>query len=487
MPEDSVIKGSEQSKRFEYKRLGYTLVFEVTPDGLSCTCSYLPSSAGTPLTLDELRSFMGQSKVVEGIIDEGIGAVLEAATSLTPLSDLLLACGTPMVQGEDGRIELVVPDALDVPEPEDEDEASTVDFRIVQEFYNVKPGDLVGKVLPPGDGVKGRSVFGKDIPAKPGEPLKLVLGQNVRLGDDGCSIFAEVEGRVCCKGAEISVEDIYTVKGDVDFKVGNIVFNGFVDVSGDVLDGFEIKATKGVKVQGNVGVCRIETDGNITICGMSGQGKGQIRCGGSITANFLNDVHLESEGDVLVETEIRNCFIKALGAVRVNKGVISGGETVALAGIETASLGSVTSLHTHVVAGVNYRDMDEHNRLFNEMKQLIADFNAKKTITDPKEFMKARAAIADRLQEIRSRQHPACNPKVNVKKLLYEGVTITLSEHSEEIREERKGPMSIIENTIDGGFRYLGMTDLSVRAQDIEQAFVQQREFDARRSREGMK
>lgn len=485
MPEDSVVGGAEQPKRFEYKRLGYTLVLEVSPDGLNCVCSYLPSASGTPLTLDELRSFMSQSKVVEGIMDEGIGAILDAATSLSSVSGILLASGVPMVQGEDGRIELVVSDALEEPEPADDDEASTVDFRNVQEFLNVKTGDLVGTILLPGDGIKGRSVFGRDIPAKPGEPLKLVLGPNVRLGDDGCSLFAETEGRVSCKGTEISVEDIYTIKGDVDFKVGNIVFNGFVDVSGDVLDGFEIKATKGIKIQGNIGICQIDTDGDIVLCGMSGQGKGKIRCGGSVTANFLNDVHLEAGGDLLVETEIRNCFIKTLGAVRVNKGVISGGETVALAGIETASLGTVTSLHTHVVAGVNYKDMEEHNRLFNEMKQLIADFNAKKTITDPKEFMKARAAIADRLQEIRSRQHPSSNPKVNVKKQLYEGVNITLDEHSEEIREERKGPMSIIENTIEGGFRYLGMTDLSVKAQDIEQAFVQQRDFDARRSREG--
>lgn len=485
MPDDSVIGGNEQSKRFEYKRLGYTLVLEVPTDGLSCLCTYTPSSAGAPLNLDELRSFIAQAKVVEGILDEGIAAVLDAATSLSSVSDIPIATGIPMEPGVDGRIELAVADALEEPEAADDDDASTVDFRNVQEFLNVKEGDLVGTVMPPGEGVAGRSVFGREIPPKTGEPLKLVVGQNVRLADDGCSIFAEADGRLSCKGAEISVEQIYTVKGDVDFKVGNIVFNGFVDVSGDVLDGFEIKATKGIKVQGNIGMCHVDSDGDITMCGMSGQGKGKVRCGGNVTANFLNDVHLEADGDILVETEIRNCFIKTLGSVRVNKGVISGGETVALAGIETASLGTVTSLHTHVLAGVNYRDMDEHNRLFGEMKQLIADFNAKKTITDSKEFMKARSAIASRLEEIRSRQHPAKNPKVNVKKQLFEGVTITLDEHSEEIREERKGQCSIIENTIDGGFRYLGMTDLSVKAQDIEKAFVQQRELDLRRNRGG--
>ena len=50
----------------------------------------------------------------------------------------------------------------------------------------------------------------------------------------------------------------------------------------------------------------------------------------------------------------------------------------------------------------------------------------------------------------------------------------TLGSYSETIKEERKGPMSIIENTIDSGLRFLGLTDLSVKAEAIESAFVQQ-------------
>jgi hypothetical protein len=73
---------------------------------------------------------------------------------------------------------------------------------------------------------------------------------------------------------------------------------------------------------------------------------------------------------------------------------------------------------------------------------------------------------------------------VNVKKMLHEGVTITLGEQSEDIREEKKGPVSVIANTIEGGIRYLGMTSLSFNAQDIERTFVQQHEMMLRRARE---
>ncbi len=485
MAEETFISGNEQSKQVEFKHLGYRLVLETSPDGVNCICRYEPSPAGAPMTLDELNSFLEQAKVVEGVNEESVVSLLEAATSNETLADLTLASGIPPIPGKDGKIILAAsaPEETTLPEEDDYEEV-TVDFHVVQHYVNVEPEELIATVLPPGEGTPGRSVRGVVIPPQPGTPVNLILGHNVRLGDDGCSIYAESEGRVLCSGAEISVEDIYTIKGDVDFKVGNIDFRGFVDISGDVLDGFTIKAKKGVKVAGNIGVCSIESDGDISFCGMNGQGKGTIKCGGNITSNFIDAVQVECAGDLLVESEIRSSCIKSLATVRVNKGVISGGECIALGGVESSTLGTASSLHTLVVVGVNYLDMDELNRLFNEMKQLIADFNAKKRAIDPKEFMKERAEIADRLQQVRSREHERSNAKVNVKNLLHEGVTITLGEHSEEIREERKGPVSIIDNSIDGGFRYLGMTDIAVKAKDIERAFVQQNEMILRRGRE---
>jgi uncharacterized protein (DUF342 family) len=314
--------------------------------------------------------------------------------------------------------------------------------------------------------------------------LDLKLGLNTRLGEDGVSVFAEAEGRVYCNGPEISVENVYVVRGDVNFKVGNIVYNGFVDVSGDVLDGFSIKATKGIRVGGNIGSCEIESEGNVSFCGMNGQGKGTVRSGGDVFAKFINEANIEAAGDLYAETEIRNCYIRTLGTIRVDKGPIAGGEFVALAGLEASTAGSMASMRTSIIVGVHYRDQEELNRLFNEMKGLLAAFSANKAVADPKQFAKERLAIAAKLEEVRSRKHERCNAKVNVKKMLYEGVCITLGAPSQEIKEARKGPVSIIENTIDGGFRYLSMTDISVTAADIERIFVQQRESQLRNNRD---
>ncbi len=213
---------------------------------------------------------------------------------------------------------------------------------------------------------------------------------------------------------------------------------------------------------------------------MNGQGKGAVTCGGTLRANFIDDAVVDVEGDVLVETEIRNSHINSNGCIKVNKGVLAGGESIALGGIESNIIGTVTSQRTRLIAGVCYRDLLELNRLFNELKALVASFSANSRTADPRAFAAARAEITEKIQEVRGRQYPECNGKINVKKRLHDGVSLTIGQLSEDVREGRDGPFSVIENTVDGGFRYTGLTDLSVKAKDIEEAFVQQLELQKR-------
>lgn len=473
--EEKNINGAESVSRLEVKRYGYTLAFEISPDELECHCFYEPAAiGGTPLTSAELQGHLEQFKIREGIVPESVTTLLNSAASAKSVSRLLLAHGVPMIPGEDGQIVMAAAVGHAATETA-EGTAGTVDFRNVQSFLNVDAGDLVATIKPPGPGSPGTTVTGKKIPQLPGAPVNVEIGQNIRLSNDGNTLFAEATGRVCLRENAISVEDIYVIEDDVAFKVGNITFKGYVEVKGDVLDGFFVKATKGIKIHGNIGVCTIESDGDVSFCGMSGQGVGKIICGGSITANFIYDTLIECAGDITAETEIRSSQIKCLGVITVDKGGLTGGEYFSLAGIECGVLGSRTSLRTRVVAGVHYKDLEELNCLFNELKTLVAEFTAApKGTVDMQEFALKRAAITERTQEVRSRTYEQCNPKINIKKMLYEGVNITLGMISDNILGERKGPVSVIENSIEGGFRFLAMTPLSFKAQEIEQTFVQQ-------------
>lgn len=469
-----------QDERIEFKRLGYNLVLTISGDGLFCSAAYVPSGNGAPLTLSELQTFLTQAKIKEGIVASGLEALIASAAQGS-VASVTIAAGTAMIPGADGTIQFTVKDSLEEEEITEEQavlpDDGRMDLRHVQRFLNVVAGQQVGTILCPGEGVAGRNIRGQVIPAQPGLPLDLELAGGIRLGDDGVSLYAEADGRLCWQGKELSVEEVYLIKGDVDFKVGNIRYNGYLDVKGDILDGFKVQASKGIKVQGNIGACEVSSEGDIAFCGLNGQGKASITCGGKVLANFIHDAQVHAEGDVLVETEIRNSFIRSNGMVKINKGILAGGETVALSGIESSIIGTVSSLRTRLIAGICHSDLVELNLLFNELKELVARFNSPGRPMDAKEFGEGRTAITARIQAVRERSYPSKNAKINFKKRLHEGVSLTIGQTSEDIREGLDGPASIIENSLEGGFRYLGLTDLVVKADDLEEAFRQQQQL----------
>jgi uncharacterized protein (DUF342 family) len=460
---------SPDGKRLELLRSGFKLDIHFAPDACTCVVSYEPFG-GPVLSEKDLREFIAHCGINTGLQEETVQEVVRQAAAGKALHGLMLAQGSPMLPGEDGRISLNRDGST--PAEGSGPDRDQLDFHQVQDFFNVEEGAVVATVMLPGEGTPGVTVFGAPIPAPPGKPVAVKLGKNVAFLDDA-RIAASCSGRVFCNGGEVSVEDVYLVRGDVDYKTGNIDFNGFVEVTGDVLDGFKVRAAKGLLVRGNIGACSISSEGDISFCGMNGQGSGALQCGGTVMANFINEAKVEVAGDLLVESEIRLSGIKCLGAVRVNRRGIVGGECVALAGVEVASLGSVTSLHTRVVVGVNYQDLEEITHCFDRLKVLNdRQKQGQESKAERQATLQERAAVTALIREIRAQQYPDANPKVNVRKVLYGGVTVNLDMLAEEFREEQPGPFSMIENKVQGGLRFLKITDLAVKASALEQEFV---------------
>lgn len=466
--------GGEQEKipGREFKKLGYSLFVQIPDNWLECRCSYVPRSQGSMITLDELRKYLAESGVKEGIDEDALKDFAVKAGAGKELSMVLLASGVPPVIGADGRIEYCVQPSSTA--HDEVDESSAIDMHLVQTFLNVVPGDEIARIIPPEPGGAGRNIIGQPIPAQPGKDLKLKIGKNIRSEEDGALLVAEAAGRVCLASGEISVEEEYVVSGDVDFRVGSIVFNGFVEVRGDVLNDFNITATKGMRINGNIGACTIHSDGDISFCGMDGQDKGTIVCGGTIRANFLHDCLVTCAGDVIVDVELHNCVIKTLGKIIVNKGAISGGSYTALGGIEARKIGSPASVRTKLTVGMDYRDAEELERLFAELEQNQKQIGTTQSLQEIGELRKVRAELTDRIYAIRTKIDPMANPKVNARMVLYDNVLLSIGSLNEEIKEQKDGPLSIIENTIEGGLRFLSMTSLDVKASDIELAFVRE-------------
>lgn len=464
----------------EIKKLGYSLYLKMPDNFLECRCSYVPHEQGSMITRDELTNFLKQYNVLEGIDQQAFDDFVVKAVGGQQQIDVLLASGTPPVAGTDEYISFSMQSSASVHSVEEE--GSAVDMHIVQTFINVSIDDEIGRIIAVGAGTPGRNIKGMPIPPQPGKPLHVKIGKNIRSEENGALLIAAATGRFCQSAGEISVEEEYVVKGDVNFRIGSINFKGVVEVRGDVLDNFDINATKGLTVAGNIGVCNIVSDGDITFCGMDGQEKGSIVCGGTLRANFIHDAVVECAGDVIVGVEIHNCKVRTLGQIIVDKGAISGGSYIAQGGIEAKKLGSASSQHTKLQAGVDYHDVELLEQLFVTLAETHEKAKQSQSLSEIAELRNTAALLTDKIMSIKSKTAASANAKINAKAVLYENVQLILGGATETINEQKNGPLSVIENSIEGGPRYLSMTGLNVGAADMEMAFVREQKMASRQT-----
>ncbi len=466
-------------QRFYHAQTGFQLILSLSKDEMECRAHLEVKADGSPPSLDELKGYLAGDGIVTGIDENELALLLNEAVP-GKSANAVVAHGIMPVRGEDGILaysftSLEPPPVQDTSDSPD-DEKQQIDFRVVQQFINVEPDQEIGRILPPTAGTPGKTVRGKPLPAEPGTPLVLKLGQNVRCGGDaGDILFAEIHGRVRQDGDTVHVVEEYVVDGDVDFSIGNIRFNGFVEVRGDVLDGFQVSASKGLKITGNVGACRLVSHGNIEFCGMDGQGKGSILCGGSLNAHFIHDSVIECWGDMLVDVELRNCSIHCRKALVT--GMLSGGDCVTLSGLEVKKMGAPSAVKTVIHCGVDYHDLDRLHILLEQLDALQQQIAKTKEMQELQQLTEKKQQLARMIVEVRSRRPSGSNPKVNIKDRIHEGVTIYLGNAVEDFPTEESGPISLIENSRDGGLRRLALSGLEVPASDLEQAWLEHDEL----------
>jgi uncharacterized protein (DUF342 family) len=219
-----------------------------------------------------------------------------------------------------------------------------------------------------------------------------------------------------------------------------------------------------------VGNCRLISPGNIDFCGMDGQGKGSILCGGTITANFIHESSIECSGSLQAHVELLNCTTRCRGAVHA--GMISGGACIALEGIDAKKLGAPSGVKTKLHAGTDYHDLERLQELFAQLADIHESLNQAKGMEELNRLTTEKQRLSSAIIEVRKRRPPHANPKVNVRNRLYEGVTVQVGSSVEEFSSQLEGPLSLIENSIEGGIRQVPLSDLDVHADEVERSYL---------------
>ena len=445
------------------------------------------------LPAHELIWLLQHNNIVQAIDFEAVYDFCSQIDQGLEPKSTVVAQGVPPQKGQDGWFELLVKVFGGDIELR-EDESGRVDHRSLNTFTQINVGQKLGIVHSPKAGIDGMTVQGLPISAEPGDEFELTAGEGVVLKYHQRVAFAERAGRALWDKRVISVVDSLTISGNVDLSVGDVNFHGVVEIKGEVPDDFDVKAGKGLKIAGTVGACQIESGGTIEMNSMAGKEIGSIICHGDLHVRFLNQVSVFCYGDVLVTNEIRNCRVKSTGRIVVERGAIIGGKCVALTGIEAQQIGTLSEQRTVVNSGIYFPDADRFAYLRQRRSQVAEQIRSiSETIEPLKRLINNSSAIAptaqkrlmileEQLNKLRREQDenraeikasapqfPAgCNPKINFHKRLLEGVEIVLGDSSETVTMERRGPLSVIVNTVDGGLRYLPLSPLTVAAEETE-------------------
>ncbi len=254
-----------------------------------------------------------------------------------------------------------------------DEENDRLDYWQRAEKRAVEAEQLLAVVLLPQDGKPGITLQGNEVPVPKPKNARLRAGKGVRATEqeDCILVHAAVSGRINHKDGTVTVDDVYTVRGDVCLETGNIHHTGALVVQGDVKEGACIDCEGDVYIKGMVEPCTIACGSNLTVGGgIVGDEEHRIDVVGTVQARYLNDVILRSGGDVMITSQIDHSSVETLGQVLVPKGRIAGGTTVAYKGMRIGHAGSAGATGTLLMAGVDWRLIEKQRDRKAKMVQL---------------------------------------------------------------------------------------------------------------------
>lgn len=360
---------------------------QLSIDRMTAYLSIKNASLIKELSFDTVYGFLQENSIAYGICEDEIHKYCKSGKYY---AEFICAKGLPCVDGTDGRLEYKFNTQIDL-KPKEMDNGS-VDFRDLGLVQNVEKGSVLCQIIPPVPGKDGVDVYNKVITCKPGRQPTLPSGTNTVVSDDQLCLLAGITGCVEYKNAQVNVNDVFIVRGDVDSSSGNIHALGSVVVQGDVLEGFSIRAGKDVTIRGIVEGASIEAQGSILISnGMNGMGRGTLKANGNITAKYFENAVIECEGDVYADV-MMNCKVQTEGSIILKGrkasligGMYHAGKMIVAKNIGTASHSNITvsivseELNQIFADGKNSGGMDELKAKHTELQDALQSLQEKIT------------------------------------------------------------------------------------------------------------
>jgi uncharacterized protein (DUF342 family)/ActR/RegA family two-component response regulator len=244
-------------------------------------------------------------------------------------------------------------------------EDGSIDFSARGDSPFVKKGQLLVEKKPMENPRPGIDIFGETLLVGEVEDVPLLGGEGIKFSEDELQLTATIQGQpsMDAKGV-ISVLEQFTVKGDVDFKTGNINFNGNVLVTGMVKEGFKVECDDLIVNEINGGTILIRGDLKVS----NGIVNTHVETQGNVQAKFLNNVKIFAHGNIMITREIMGSRILISGALNNETGRITASLIAARMGFSVKQIGTEKAEPSTIKTGV-----DDHIRWISEKFEVKID------------------------------------------------------------------------------------------------------------------
>ena len=283
--------------------------------------------------------------------------------NMTNNSRMLVAEGIAPVDGIDSEIKMY---EMGDAKPEVKEDGN-VDHYELNLINRVNAGDWLGERTDPREGSPGRTVKGSTVLPAKGNLLPLFYDRNTVkevYANGKTTLYARINGAVHYEGERIGVSNHLEITSNVDFKTGNIEFDGFLTVKGSIEDSFSVEARKDIEILGDFGLGSVKgiesKEGSIFIKGgIAGKNKAVIRSRKNIYTKFVSDTTIICEGSVHIGFYCLNSTIKAKEVILDSpRSQIIGGSIEAEIKVAASIIGASSEKRTIViVTGFNRKTL----------------------------------------------------------------------------------------------------------------------------------
>ena len=438
-----IVRNEESARRKETIRFNNFMLL-ISENGMEAYI--LVSEIGEKIDKVQILDALKEENVTFGI---DYAAIDRLADTGSESEMVVVARGVEAKSGNDGWYEYMF--ETDIKSKPVLLENGSVDYMNIKYFELVKKEQVIARYHAATNGTDGRRVTGEIIYGSKGKEIPPIRGYGFKVLPDKKTYVAGIDGKVELKDGKLEISNVLFL-GDVNGSVGNIEFNGSINISGNVSDGVTVKAARDIVVEGFTESANIEAGGDIVLKqGNNPGGKGYIKAGNDVSGKFFENARVVAGGNV----QANYCLNSEVYAGKQLEiwgriGMLAGGNVFAGEGVSSYYIGNAAGIATSIRVGIEQRYYGQISALEERKKtierELVLLKNSYMDIRrkyKPEErninplFIKMESAIytkkleikdvQDETDRLKKEENKIKQAKISVQGTIYHGVRVNIN------------------------------------------------------------